>query len=778
MSRSHLRAKALRVIRNLLDGTPDSEIHVAGRTISLTTTRLPEPEWPSVEGLDESEDGPWPAPLEIRAEWKGGAVVLVAKCEFRQWTHEKKGVGLRLLTPNQRLVWSSTEQTLGRAGNSHVAVVTANTSLWSKSTDRAPEEHFSRKLHSLVREAGLIRLSDSKVELFRVPPSGDEVLPSADDALTRLVRVGLLKLPFLAREGKLSPEQLPFTIDDVAGFEREDFDSEAEVRSSLTPLPGGVREYKRTLDEVLDWLHEPCAENAFIDRWSEQFGLKGAVAPKIYTGFLKSTGLVEVRGGMLSLSALGAEYREAKDPRFLFRVFQSRFSGVLEALVIVADRGPVAARLHHRLLCELLGVDWRSLNQTSFRRNWLLSLGLTEREPGGDVITEVGKQALESYPEEVLRIRTEWEESSDGSGALDDDEAEENLIDEAADQMLPDRVVLTPAEVAKYLGPLRLPPLVLEQACAALSCGKHLLLVGPPGTGKTELAAAIGRAAKALDYCEGLRPSTATSDWTTFETIGGYALEPEEGGSRLVFRPGVFLQALEANEWLLVDELNRADVDRAFGELMTVLAGREVVLPYTLKDERSVSVGAPGEDGEPETGWTHPIRPTFRLIATMNSWDKSSLFKLSYALQRRFAILHVDVPSDATYRELVRESALRAADAPPLPEADAARIANLFGRAEGILAQRRIGPAIALDLVRYVRRRVVDGATTGDACAEGIALFLLPQLEGLEPKASRQVRDTIERVLHDWAGTPALRHLRERWEDLLLDGPSAGGMST
>ena len=81
---------------------------------------------------------------------------------------------------------------------------------------------------------------------------------------------------------------------------------------------------------------------------------------------------------------------------------------------------------------------------------------------------------------------------------------------------------------------------------------------------------------------------TASADWTTYETIGGYALE-RDGALR--FRAGVFLAALEQERWLLVDELNRADVDRALGELFTVLAGRGAATPFPLADGRAVSIG-------------------------------------------------------------------------------------------------------------------------------------------------------------------------------------------
>ncbi|KYF74837.1 hypothetical protein BE11_36865 [Sorangium cellulosum] len=297
---------------------------------------------------------------------------------------------------------------------------------------------------------------------------------------------------------------------------------------------------------------------------------------------------------------------------------------------------------------------------------------------------------------------------------------------------------------------------LVAQLCAAVSSGKHLLLVGPPGTGKTELARALADGARDACYCNGAFVATASADWSTFDTIGGYAMEKE---GRFAFRSGVFLRAIEQRKWLLLDEINRADIDRAFGELMTVLAGGRTDTAFTLADGTAISIG-------PGSGESHRVSPTFRLLATMNTWDKTSLFRLSYAVQRRFAVVYVGPPADATYaRILDGEARGDSADVLPLDAAAVERLKRLFC-ANGLLAHRPIGPAVALDMIRYLRHRQAGG----DGFAEALALFLLPQLEGLDADTAAVIFALLSEALDGWAGYDAKEDLSARFRDLF---PSA-----
>jgi MoxR-like ATPase len=288
---------------------------------------------------------------------------------------------------------------------------------------------------------------------------------------------------------------------------------------------------------------------------------------------------------------------------------------------------------------------------------------------------------------------------------------------------------------------------VCEHLVAALDIGCNVILTGPPGTGKTSLAYLAAELGRRSIRCTGYQPVTATSDWTTEITIGRY---DQSDGSRL-FQPGIFLEAIEAGSWLIVDELNRSDFDRAFGQLFTVLAGQSVTLPFHRRGSELPLSLVPYQADIPIGTDPMLIPHTWRMLATMNEVDKDLLHRLSYALMRRFAFIEVTSPSDETILRLLDR-----------PGGDV--VAPLIA----VRTVRDLGPAIFLDSARFAARRAVDGRSPSRIRYEAFRSFVLPQLDRCEDSEARRIYDALSATLDP----PELDGLRR---SLRAIGSSSGG---
>ena len=83
-------------------------------------------------------------------------------------------------------------------------------------------------------------------------------------------------------------------------------------------------------------------------------------------------------------------------------------------------------------------------------------------------------------------------------------------------------------------------------------------------------------------------------------------------------------------KWLAIDEFNRADIDKSFGQLFTAIEHGKMKIP-------TISQGRTHDDLE--------LPLDYRIIGTLNTSDKHFLNTLSDALKRRFTVIELFPPS-------------------------------------------------------------------------------------------------------------------------------------
>ena len=224
-------------------------------------------------------------------------------------------------------------------------------------------------------------------------------------------------------------------------------------------------------------------------------------------------------------------------------------------------------------------------------------------------------------------------------------------------------IIVSPLSVNDLLVNVK-PDLKLLEMLIHIISGKNLLIAGPPGVGKTRIMIKV-----ASLFCgEGnFLMETADSEWSKYNLILGSTLK--RGQVERI--PGLFTKAVvrcwkslvngvngrSRPYWFLIDEINRAKIETAMGMAFTLLdteyrSNQALLHNDELMEIASLLEGLPNElrDKFKQTGLTVPY--SFRVLATMNTYDRSLLFSIGFALQRRFAQIEIQSPLVAEHEEV------------------------------------------------------------------------------------------------------------------------------
>ena len=319
-------------------------------------------------------------------------------------------------------------------------------------------------------------------------------------------------------------------------------------------------------------------------------------------------------------------------------------------------------------------------------------------------------------------------------------------------------------EIPQFSELVGIDPSVYRQINGALRAGKqHLMFYGPPGTGKTTLAQLV-----AGTLHDAYTMITGSADWTSQDVIGGY--QPV-GEGRVQFIPGVLIQNFDRP--LIIDELNRCDIDKVIGPLFTVLSEQKTTLPYRIDISDAESAAyvilpkpkprAAEHEFAPKPGW--------RILATINSIDKAALYQMSYALSRRFGWIYIDVPEDLDdfLIEVMRKWGMTEAETTPSEPVPLARLWEVVNSA------RVIGPAPILDMLRTIHGIDADMSLLanpegdqGSAYLDGFYMYVLPMLDGISRRQAVEVTDGVADALGLSGDSRETKVLAERLASLAV----------